>query len=147
MKSEQEITIQLICRDLPGRRFAERENVHLGLQQGKAVVDEVPADIAEARFRFSLRVRENPKTGRPNLLGPHAQGTPAARFVYLCWGELIDGQWVGFGRAKIQLTPISWERIEQAVAENKPITATISMTDAQGSPVFASLTGEQVQWA
>lgn len=45
------VTIQLVCRELPGIRFCDlfrgqpgvREPVYLGIQRGKDVVDAVPA--------------------------------------------------------------------------------------------------------
>jgi len=146
MKEEKQIDFEFICLDMPGRELGDRQNVRLGIQKGKAVVDDLPADAAPARFRFSMRVKEHAKSGRPNFLGPYAQGKPDERFIYLCWGERQGEGWQGFGRVKVQLNPVSWEQIEAAVREEKPITARITMTDEQGKPMTASVKSDKIVW-
>ena len=37
------------------------------------------------RFECEVRVKRNPKTERPNFLGPWVHGTPDTRFLYLNW--------------------------------------------------------------
>ena len=55
--------------------------------------------------------------GKPNFLGPVAQGPPAGRFVYVNSGTSAgqaDSCWTR--RAKVPLTGIGWRLIERALA-------------------------------
>jgi hypothetical protein len=142
-----DITIRLRCRNLPGARVGESAAVRLGIQRGKEVVEDVSADAEEATFTAPLRIGGSPEAGPPNFLGPFAHGTVNDRFLYLCWGErTANGAWEGFGRAKIRLSPVTWEAITRAQETGAEIEAVIDMTDARGAPVFASLSADRVQW-
>ena len=146
MREEIEVAVEFVCVELPGAIVADRCGVRLGIQEGKAVVQDVSGDTEEVTFRFSLRVREHPRTGRPNFLGPFAQGTPGERFVYLCWGERTDGEWDGFRRAKIPLKSLTWAQIDRTATTGLPLRATIRATDMKGRPATASLGPNQVRW-
>ncbi len=140
------ITIQLHCQALPGAAFAGRENVRLGIQRGKMVVDDVSAAVDAVTFACQLRVERNAETGKPNFLGPYAQGKPAERFLYLCWGERRAEAWDGIGRVKIHLSALSWAAVATAIAGGTPIEALITMTDATGKPIYASVRKENITW-
>jgi uncharacterized protein DUF5990 len=146
MRKEIEVAFEFACTELPGAVVKDRRAVRLGIQEGRAVVQDVAGDMEEVTFRFSLRVREHPRNGRPNFLGPFAQGTPDGRFVYLCWGERADGEWDGFRRAKVHLKSLTWAQIDRSVATGLPIRATIRMSDAGGRPATASLGPDHVRW-
>ncbi|MBN1582987.1 MAG: hypothetical protein JXA89_19920 [Anaerolineae bacterium] len=146
MATEPQVTFEFECVDMPGDVFGEWHHVRLGIQEGKIVVDDVPGSVPSAVFRFVLRVKAGPKNGAPNLLGPHAQGKPGQRFVYLCWGERRDNVWHGFRRAKVQLGHLSWDDIQCAVESGQPIRARISMTGTRGEPVAATVKPEQIEW-
>src|SRR5689334_15917233 len=97
MVTGDELTIRLVCRDLPGIRFAEsgestqvRQPVYLGIQKGKEVVEAVPGDRHQVTYDATLRVAKV-KNGQPNFLGAYAHGTPDDRFVCLCWGQMSRG--------------------------------------------------------
>ncbi len=138
MKDHREINIRIHCRNLPGTQFEDRTGVRLGIQRGREVIGDVPADAEGVTFTVPLRVSGTPGGERPNFLGPFAQGTPEERFVYLCWGERRDGAWDGFRRAKIQLRHIGWEAVERASAAGQAtIEAVVDMTDATGGPFAA----------
>lgn len=143
---EPTIVIHLHCQALPGSTFGDRHNIRLGIQKGKVVIDDVAASVEEVTFRALLRVAQNPETGKPNFLGPYAQGKPAERFLYLCWGERIDGAWEGVGRVKVHLNVIEWPAVAHAIATGEPIAATIQMTNAKGQPLYASVKQEQITW-
>ncbi len=148
MEDKQTVTFEFECIELPGRAFGDYKEVRLGIQEGKEVKHDVPGDAAEARFRFALDVTRNPRSGLPTFSGAYAQGTPESRFVYLCWGERVDGTWNGFRRAKIMLGHLGWDCIHEAVTKQQPIRARIVVTDAKGGPVSASLAaGNQIEWS
>src|SRR6476659_2767693 len=125
----QQIEIRLRCIELPGCEFNGRNQVRLGVQKGKEVIEDVLAETEAVAFTCLLRVERNTETGKPNFLGPYAQGTPQERFIYLCWGERKAGAWDGFGRAKIHLKEIDWHSVEKAISTGNPIEASIKMTD------------------
>jgi hypothetical protein len=91
--------------------------VTFGLQRGKgALVPPAQATNEYLSFDFTLRV-DIGKDGRPNFLGPFAQGPPASRFVYVNSGTSAgqaDSCWTR--RAKVPLTGIGWRLIERALA-------------------------------
>lgn len=112
------------------------------LQRGK---DELspPAQASEEQisFDFEVRIGGNRPDGRPNLLGAFAQGPPASRFVYVNSGTLA-GQagscWTR--RAKVPLTSITWEQIEEVLStENAVLEARIAGTARDGGPACATV--------
>src|SRR4051812_25079944 len=140
----QQLIIRLRCIELPGCEFEGRGKVRLGVQKGQEVIEDVLADAEAVAFTCVLRVERNSATGKPNFLGPYAQGPPQERFIYLCWGERKAGAWEGFRRAKIHLKAIDWSSVEQAIATGKPLEALIKMTDKKGEPLCASVAKEQI---
>lgn len=152
MDNERAVEIELVCADLPRDHLAANPELRLGIQQKREVVDDVSVAEAVAAgghvvFRFSLRVRGTPGEDAPNFLGAHAQGTPASRFVYLCWGTRAHDEWIPQRRAKVPLGGITWEEIEAALAAEQPIRATISCTNNKGEPVAASLKPDMCSWS
>jgi hypothetical protein len=146
MKDQREINIRIHCRNLPGTRFAGRTGVRLGVQRGREVVGDVPADAPGVTFMIPLRVSGSPDGGPANFLGPFAQGAPKERFLYLCWGERQDGAWDGFRRAKIPLKHIRWEAVERASEAGEAIEAVVDVTDATGGPVCGSVSADKIEW-
>ncbi len=138
MRKQREIAIRVRCHDLPGVRFGERSAVRLGIQKGREVVDDVPAEGDGVTFAATLRVggREN---GGPNFLGPYAHGKPEDRFLYLCWGERTAGGWELFGRAKVPLAHLGWDRLNRSWDAEGPITLSVSMTARRGGPACGSV--------
>jgi len=141
-----EVTIRLRCVEFPGRTFEGSRDVEVGVQKDEEVIDLVPGDAKEAQFMFLLRVEKNPKTGKPNFLGPFAHGTPTNRFLYLSWSAEQGAQRIRFRRAKILLNHIEWLSIEKALKSGNPIDATLRMTDKNGGPICASVKPDRIKW-
>jgi hypothetical protein len=141
-----ELTIEVACENLPGREFCEargepavRRDVHLGIQQGEAVVGAVPGDAERVVFRPVFRVSPLPD-GKTNFLGPFAKGTPGERFFYLSWvARVEDGGLAMFRRLKVHLSHLPWSRVEGAVRSGEPLAVRISMTDGRGGPLCGSI--------
>lgn len=147
MKSTQShVTIRLHCIDFPGRDFDGKQNIKVGPQKGDAVVDDVFGDAKKADFLFDLRVERNPKSGKPNFLGPYAHGKPEERFLYLNWGVRVGPFFHGFRRAKIHLRDLDWATVEKAIASGRPIEAVVKLTDAKGGPLCASVKPSHIEW-
>jgi uncharacterized protein DUF5990 len=108
------------CPVLPG--------VTVGVQRGRAVVDELPADGTDKRWTLELTVVD----GR-DVRGPYVQGRPGSRFVYLSW-QRDDGM---FRRAKLMLDSL-------ASYEDQVLTVGLTMPD--GSPLCAAVRPPAMSW-
>ena len=111
------------------------------LQRGKGdLVPPAQATNEYLSFDFTLRVGIG-KDGRPNFLGPFAQGPPAGRFVYVNSGTRAgqaDSCWTR--RAKVPLTGIGWRLIERALAGTDTILeAQIEGKAKDGGPACATV--------
>lgn len=112
------------------------------LQRGRAeLVSPTEAAGEQVSFDFTLRVHGDRTSGPPNLRGAFAQGPPATRFVYVNSGTLAgqDGScWTR--RAKVPLSGITWELIEQAMSNpGTVLEARIRGTAQDGGPACASV--------
>lgn len=137
MRQQREITLRIYCHDLPGGHFHEKTAVRLGIQKGREVIDDVPADAETVTFTATFQVGDL-KTGQPNFLGPYAHGKPESRFLYLSWGERKN-EWEMFGRAKVPLAHLDWDRLDKFWRTGEPILLSVSMTDARGRPVCGTV--------
>jgi hypothetical protein len=143
----RDLTIEVVCRNLPGRCFKDPHNpdaekqepVYLGIQKGNEVIEAVPGDRKEVIFRPMFRIARQPD-GSPNFLGPFAKGTPQERFFYLSWGVMNkNGQLAMFRRAKIHLNHLTWDKVSAALSENRSLKVSIDMTGKRGDPICASI--------
>jgi hypothetical protein len=141
-----EISLRILCRNLPGPVFQEHTDVRLGIQKGKEVIEDVLADAEQVTFTIPLKVRLVPGDARPRFSGPFVQGKSDDPFIYLCWGGRSRTVWEGFRRAKLLLRPLTAESVTQALQSGQPIEVTVDMTDAKGAPICASLPEDKVQW-
>ena len=140
-----EIILKIRCCNLPGVQVGARNAVRLGIQKRGEVVEDISADGGEAVFLAPLRV-EFRDAGSVNFLGPLAQGTPAERFIYLCWGERNGEQWEEFSRAKLQLLPIRHALLIHASETNTPLEVRVNMTDEKGKIICATIKEKQLCW-
>lgn len=140
------VDIEFECRDLPGAESEQWRSLRLGIQKGKEVEDDVAADADVARFQFTLHARREEDSGLPVFTGPYAQGTPAERFVYLCWGERDGEQFRMSMRVKVPLADLTWEQVQAAASSGHPIRAVLHLTDAKGKPLTATIKGPYMEW-
>ncbi len=144
-----ELKVRLVCTNLPGTTFSDGknayENIHLGIQEGEAIVDAVPGDTKRVVFEPAFRVAPLPG-GKTNFLGPFAKGTPQERFFYLSWAEKKGGKLTMFRRAKIQLSHLPWSRVKKAVESGEPLKVELSMTGKRGDPLCASVGPGLARW-
>jgi hypothetical protein len=117
------------------------QGVRFGLQKGKTEIVSVTQSTGEdLAFDLTLRVKERPD-GRPNFLGPFAQGTPDVRFVYVNAGTSAGqagSPWTR--RLKVQLAGISWPQIEVALADpGAVLAARVAGTARDGGPACATV--------
>ncbi|GAB18550.1 hypothetical protein GOEFS_058_00110 [Gordonia effusa NBRC 100432] len=145
--------ITIIGTDLPGRccppgdNFPGYTNIHVGIQR-RGRPDELlgiqPADAASSTWTLHCKVTG---TDIADLLGPHIQGPPGGRFIYLNWGSLDDdGGFEMFRRAKLMLSDIPPGVFADAL-RSQHLTATLTLTDAKGQPLCARVKPDKISWA
>ena len=114
--------------------------VQFRLQQGRSdLMAPVRTTAEEIQFDFSLRLGA-PRDGRPNFLGPAAQGLPASRFVYINSGRRAGQEGVYWDRrAKVPLTGITNALLDAALAGDGLLQARIAGTAGDGGPACATV--------
>ena len=149
-----ELTIQLVCTDLPGTRFIDphaqqpgvQGPVYLGIQKGKEVIETIPGDARKAVFQPTFRVKRL-EDGTADFFGPFAQGKRGERFVYLSWGVCArEGEFRMFRRAKIQLSHLTWKTVQAHITAARPIVARLTLTDCKGCPLCATVKEPHIRW-
>jgi len=130
------VRVRIVGTDLPVR--SSHEEVHVGTQRGRVIEQLVPVTAQQAVLDLQLR----PKGGR-DAVGPHAQGKPGERFVYLVWVE--GPERTMFRRAKLLLADIP-DAVWQAGLDGGTIQATLGLTDRCGEPLCARVPTDLVTW-
>jgi Family of unknown function (DUF5990) len=130
-----------LIKPLPG--------VPLRLQKGKDDLVPPASDSAEkVSFDFTVNIANNRTDGPPKLRGPFVQGPPSGRFIYINSGTYAghaDSCWSR--RAKIPLSGITWELIEEALSKSGAILeARIAGTSGDGGPVCATVRLLEDEW-
>lgn len=145
-RTDEKLTIEVVCTDLPGIRFADYEPVFLGIQEGADVIEAVPGDAKRAVFKPVFRIGKQ-ADGSPNFLGPFAKGPPQQRFFYLSWGVMHgDQRFEMFRRAKIHLSHLRWEHIKKAIARETALKVRLKVTGTMGDPLCGSVRGANIEW-
>jgi hypothetical protein len=116
------------CPVLPG--------VTVGVQRGRDVVQELPADGAEMTWVLDAR-----RVGT-ELRGPYVHGRPGDRFLYLSWQR--DGSGM-FRRAKLMLAVIGTDLLDRA--EEAGLTARFSLAMPDGTPLCAAVRPPRIEWS
>ncbi|TNH31335.1 hypothetical protein FHG89_02925 [Micromonospora orduensis] len=142
--------IRIDGSDLPGRRAGAGAdalrlgNVHVGIQRKGEVLDQVPADAAEATWSFEVSSREI--DGVLDVGGPWVHGRPGARFLYLSWGAVTDDGFAMFRRAKLMFTDIPTELLRAAHEDGRTLVGRLGLTDAAGEPLCARVRPPAIAW-
>jgi hypothetical protein len=142
------LSLRIIGRDLPGRRFACYDNVHVGVQRHarEEVFNATPGDADEAAFVFDVDAVTT-KEGEIDFRGPFVQGKRGERFVYLTWGAVDpDGRFEMFRRAKLRFSDMDPTYVERALTTGAPIEGTLGLTSTRGGPLCASVRPPIIQW-
>jgi hypothetical protein len=138
------LNVKIIGERLPGLRFEERANVHVGIQRGQDVVQIQPAEGPSVKFTFGIVLREL-DDGGVDLRSPFVHGKPGDRFFYLSWGDVgEDGAFEMFRRAKLMLAAVPSGLI---TPKTSSLEAYLSLTDGKGEPVCAAVRPPQINWS
>ena len=133
------------ARDLPGRRFASYDDVHVGIQVRRDPAEMVPADAPTARWESELRRVD--VGGTLDWRGAAVQGKRGDRFVYLTWGSRRPGgTFEMFRRAKLMLDRVD-PSVLDSVGDDGVLRAEVSLTDEKGGPRCARVDPPAIRWS
>jgi Family of unknown function (DUF5990) len=146
------VDVRIVGIELPGRRCADPrpdglsyENVHVGVQQRKDVVDIVPGDAATAAWEFTVESVD--RDGTLDFRGPFVQGRRGDRFLYLSWGSVdAGGGFEMFRRAKLMLDAVSPELVRDADRPGRRLVGTLGLTHGDGMPRCAAVRPPVITW-
>lgn len=147
--STRTLRIRVIGTDLPALASPApgqaRAPIFVGIQRGRDVINITSADRPQVTFDAEFEIGTQPD-GRPNFLGPYAQGSRHDRFFYLCWGTQSAGHFAMFRRLKIRVGHLSASEIDAAIAANTPIHVHLTLTDHKGGPLCATPPPTHIRW-
>lgn len=117
------------------------------LQRGKGsrserldYVEVLEGDDDAIAFDLDVTIRKARTGSEPDFFGPFVQGTPSARFFYVCVGQCVEGAApVWSGRVKVPLLGIDWASVESASRSDARLFARYAASRPDGGPVFASV--------
>jgi hypothetical protein len=149
------VQIRIEASDLPGRscgpspdRAGGHSNVHVGVQrrnQPDELLGLVPGDAPSAAWTLDCKATSS-FTG-VDLTGPHIQGRPGGRFIYLSWGTLDEAHdFRMFRRAKLQLDAVPPAVLENAVQRGL-LVGRLGLTDPKGNPLCAAVRPPVIDWS
>ncbi len=134
---------RIIGTDLPGASCGPSptpsgrySGIAVGVQRGQEVIDLVRGDAAEARWEFDVDIRK----GR--FAGTYIHGRGHERFIYLSWGEVGDGEFAMFRRAKLFV-----DHLDPLETDGRTVQATLGLTDAKGHPLCAGVRPPHIRWS
>jgi hypothetical protein len=128
-------------RDLPGASLPGYDRIGVGLQVRSGPVGVVAGDAVAARWETDVTVVGD------DFRGPAVHGRPGERFVYLTWGDLSDGGFTMFRRAKLMLSAVDPALVEDAAGDGRCLVADVVLTDAKGGPRCARVDPPAVVWS
>ena len=143
------LRLRVICRELPGIRFCDvdgnvREPVYLGIQERRNVIEQVPANVAEAVFCPEFRV-ERVAARRTFWDRSRRARRPIASSIChgACARPLVASM---FWRLKVRLGQLKWKQIEAVGRAGQPITVRLRLTDSRGGPLCATPKASHIEW-
>jgi hypothetical protein len=146
------VDVRIVGVELPGRTCADPrpgglayENVHVGVQRRKDVVDLVPGDAPDAEWNFTVDTVT--KDGALDQRGPFVHGKRGDRFLYLSWGTVDDADHLEmFRRAKLMFDAVPDELLHSAQAPGHRLVGTVNMTHDDGMPRCAAVRPPVIEW-
>ncbi|GAA2705402.1 MULTISPECIES: DUF5990 family protein [Actinoplanes] len=136
--------IRIEGRDLPQSSELRLNNVHVGVQRRAEVVGRVPVTEAHAVWELEADGRE--VDDLLDVGGPWVHGRPGARFLYLSWGAVHDGEFAMFRRAKLLFGDIPSALLRAAFSGGGVLVGRLSLTDDEGGPRCARVRPPEIVW-
>jgi hypothetical protein len=146
------VDVRIVGVELPGRTCADPrpgglvyENVHVGVQRRRDVVDTIPADAPTAVWNLSIEPVA--RDGDLDFRGPFVQGRRGDRFLYLSWGSVDpEGHFEMFRRAKLMLDAVGAELARAAEQPGMGLVGTLGLTHGDGMPRCAAVRPPVIAW-
>ncbi|SED72338.1 hypothetical protein SAMN05216533_0382 [Streptomyces sp. Ag109_O5-10] len=148
--------LRIDATDLPGRScpapedsgFSRYGDIHVAVQRRNRpaeLLDPHPGDAVSATWTLPC-VAAVSVTG-VDITGPHVQGGPGGRFVYLSWGTVdAGGAFTMFRRAKLMLGAVPGA-VAEAAAREGLLVGRLGLTDGRGMPLCARVVPPAVEWS
>jgi len=135
--------MRLVIRghDLPGASYAGHARIAVGLQVRDEPAEVVPGDAPSALWETEVRLVDG------DARGPAVHGRRGERFVYLTWGEVSDGGFAMFRRAKLMLDRVDAVLLTEAEESGRPLVADVGLTDEKGGPRCARVDPPAIRWS
>jgi hypothetical protein len=128
-------------RDLPGASRPGFDRIGVGLQVRSEPVGVVAGAATSAQWETEVSVVDD------DFRGPAVHGKRGERFVYLTWGDLSDGGFTMFRRAKLMLSHVHPALVADAAGEGRSLVADVVLTDERGGPRCARVDPPAVTWS
>jgi hypothetical protein len=135
--------VRIVVRghDLPGASACGHGQIGVGLQVRSEPVGVVPGDAPAARWETDVRLVDG------DARGPAVHGRRGERFLYLTWGDVSDGGFTMFRRAKLMLDRVDPDLVAHADRDDLPLVASVVLTDEKGGPRCARVDPPAVEWS
>jgi Family of unknown function (DUF5990) len=106
----------------------------------------VRGDAPTASWDLECKTVASP-SGGIDFTGPHIQGGPGRRFIYLSWGVVEDdGTFAMFRRAKLMLDAVPGD-VARAAAETGVLIGVLGLSDEKGNPRCAAVGPSAIEWS
>jgi hypothetical protein len=135
------VRLEIHGHDLPGASYAGRRRIGVALQVRAEPVGVVPGNAESARWETDVGVVDG------DFRGPAVHGRRGERFVYLAWGDLSQGGFEMFRRAKVMLGDVDATLVARAERDDLPLVARVALTDEKGGPRCARVHPPAVRWS
>lgn len=135
----------LSCPAAPGAPRGYRQIV-VGVQRRRSREDllgPVSGDAPSARWTLECAVKTGP--AGTDITGPHIQGGPGGRFIYLSWFGVADTDLELFRRAKLWLDGVAPDVMNEAVSRGLLI-GRLGLSDPCGQPLCAGVRPPAIDW-
>ncbi len=137
--------IRIEGSDLPQSPELRLNDVHVGVQRRSEVIGRVPVTADRATWELDVAGRE--VDGLLDVGGPWVHGSPGARFLYLSWGAVRDGEFTMFRRAKLLFGDIPGPLLRAAFEGRGVLVGRLGLTDERGEPRCARVRPPVITWA
>lgn len=153
MREYRRMMIRIHGHHLPGSRChpagvgAGYENVHVGVQRRREVVELRPGDADRVDWSFEVDAPTRPDGSR-DVRGPFVHGRPGERFLYLSWGTVdAAGGFTMFRRAKLMFDGVDAATCASAAVPGAALVATLPLTLPDGTPLCAAVRPPRITWS
>ncbi|MCK9903772.1 hypothetical protein CC117_14320 [Parafrankia colletiae] len=142
------IRIRIEATDLPGRDLPRHRGIQVGVQRRNSqqdLLDLHPGDAPTAVW--TLPATATPTQAGLDITGPHIQGRPGGRFIYLSWGTVDGaGTFARFSRAKLMFDAVDPATLD-AARRTGGLLARLKLSDARGNPLCAAVRPPLIDWS